>query len=61
VVERRNMIMHIYEGELALRVCFRGSFVSFCDFEIFLALHAILLGLPLFMPFAGLAVSLSSR
>jgi hypothetical protein len=55
------MIMHIYEGGLALRVCFRGSFVSFCDFEIFLALHAILLGLPLFMPFAGLAVFLSSR
>jgi hypothetical protein len=42
VVERRNMIMSIYEGELALRVlggvCFRGSFVSFCVFELFLAL-----------------------
>jgi hypothetical protein len=34
VVERRNMIMSIYGGELALRgldgVCFRGS----VDFEI---------------------------
>jgi hypothetical protein len=37
VVERKNMIMSTWGGELALSF-FRGSFVSFCDFEPFLAL-----------------------
>jgi hypothetical protein len=35
--------------------------VSFIDFELFLALLCHLLGLPLFVPFAGFAVFSSSR
>jgi hypothetical protein len=61
--------MFIYGGELALRVLggvnFMGSFEFlslsfscsvFFSFELFLLFFAILLGLPSFMPFVGLAL-----
>jgi hypothetical protein len=51
-------------GELALRVLegidFKGS-VEFSDFELFFTLFAILIDLPLFLPFAGFCGFPSSR
>jgi hypothetical protein len=60
VVERRNMINYYLRGrayiESVMRVDFRGS-VEFSNFELFFTL---LLGLPLFMTFVGVAVFPSS-
>jgi hypothetical protein len=71
MVERRNMIISIFEGELALRMLgelISGgvlSFLSFVSFLVFLCFSylffAILHGLPLFVSFVSLVAFPSSR
>jgi hypothetical protein len=72
VVERRNMINDYLRGRACIEFV-RGSLIqgeflslsfscSFCfGIELFLALLAILLGLPLFLSFVGFAAFPSTR